>query len=29
MAEIFVLAEHREGELREITFEMLGAAKYL
>ncbi|MHC1604118.1 MAG: electron transfer flavoprotein subunit alpha/FixB family protein [Candidatus Syntropharchaeales archaeon] len=29
MAEIFVLAEHREGELREITFEMLGAAKNL
>jgi len=29
MAEIFVLVEHREGELREITLEMLGAAKNL
>jgi electron transfer flavoprotein alpha subunit len=29
MAEIFVLAEHRESELREITLEMLGAAKKL
>jgi len=27
MAEIFVLAEHRQGELRDITGEMLGAAE--
>ena len=29
MAEIFVLAEHREGELRDVTLEMLGEAKNL
>lgn len=27
MAEIFVLAEHREGQIREITFEMLTKAR--
>lgn len=29
MAEIFVLAEHREGQLRDITFEMLTKAREL
>ncbi len=29
MREILVLAEHREGELRDITFEMLGKARSL
>jgi electron transfer flavoprotein alpha subunit len=27
MAEIFVLAEHRQGKLRDITGEMLGAGE--
>ncbi|MEM2386585.1 MAG: electron transfer flavoprotein subunit alpha, partial [Candidatus Bathyarchaeia archaeon] len=27
MAEIFVLAEHRQGQLRDITFEMLTKAR--
>ena len=29
MGEIFVLAEHRQGELRDITFEMLGKGQEL
>lgn len=29
MGEIFCLAEHRRGELRDVTFEMLGKAKEL
>ncbi len=29
MKEILVLAEHREGELRDVTFEMLGKARSL
>ena len=29
MGEIFVVAEHRKGETREITFEMLFKAKEL
>ncbi|PMB74289.1 electron transfer flavoprotein subunit alpha, partial [Candidatus Bathyarchaeota archaeon] len=29
MAEIFVLAEHRQGQLRDITFEMLTKAREL
>jgi electron transfer flavoprotein alpha subunit len=29
MGEIFVLAEHRQGKLRDITYEMLGAADKL
>ena len=29
MAEIFVLAEHRQGKIRDITFEMLEAGKNL
>ena len=29
MAEIFVLAEHRQGRLRDIAFEMLTKAKEL
>jgi electron transfer flavoprotein alpha subunit len=29
MAEIFVLTEHRQGQLRDITFEMLTKAREL
>jgi len=29
MAEIFVLVEHRQGKIRDITYEMLGAAEKL
>ena len=29
MGEIFVLAEHRQGELRDVTFEMLGKGREL
>jgi len=29
MGAIFVLAEHRQGELRDVTFEMLGKGQEL
>ncbi|MBS7632974.1 electron transfer flavoprotein subunit alpha, partial [Candidatus Bathyarchaeota archaeon] len=29
MAKLFVLAEHRQGQLRDITFEMLTKAREL